>query len=364
MKNLSPRVLHLTPAIFGEGGVYGGAERYSLELARAMARRVSTTLLSFGEESSVRTTDEGLRIRVLGKPWRVRGQRFNPWHSGIVPEVLRASVVHCHQPCTLAAETAAIVGRATGRRVFASDLGGGGWGLSSRMDTSRLFHGHLHLSDYSREIAGHAGRRGAEVIVGGVDVERFRPDPVIAKEPLVVFVGRLMAHKGVELAIEALPPGMRMEVIGRPYQAEYANDLRRLAEGKAVTFREDANDDEIIQAYRRASAVVLLSVHLDRYGNRTEVPELLGQTLLEGMACGTPAIGTNVASLPELLEDGVSGFVVPANSPETLRERLLRLRDEAGLVQRMGFAARARVLERFQWTAVVDRCLSAYGIIT
>src|SRR5271170_3834188 len=77
------RVVHITPALFGEDGVYGGAERYSFEMARHMARVAPTTLVSFAERPRTFTTPEGLRIWVLGPPWRVRGQRFNPVHSDL-----------------------------------------------------------------------------------------------------------------------------------------------------------------------------------------------------------------------------------------------------------------------------------------
>ena len=52
------------------------------------------------------------------------------------------------------------------------------------------------------------------------------------------------------------------------------------------------------------------------------MPELLGQTLLEAMACATPVICTAVASMPELVEDGVNGLIVPPNDPAALRTRI------------------------------------------
>jgi glycosyltransferase involved in cell wall biosynthesis len=354
-------VSHITPALFGDGGVYGGAERYSFELARAMARVTQTTLVSFGEQSRRFTTPEGLRVEVLGPPWYVRGQRFNPVHHGLIQAVARADVIHCHQPYTLAAELAALLARASGRRVFASDLGGGGWGLNSRLNTGRWFHGHLHISKYSQEISGHAGRSGAAVIYGGVDADLFKPDRLTPRENLVVFVGRLMPHKGVNDLIEALPDGMTLELIGRPYHERFYADLKRLAAGKRVVFRHDCDDAEIVRAYRRARCVVLPSVFRDCYGYETRVPELLGQTLLECMACGTPATCTAVASMPELVLDGETGFVVPPNNPAALREKLEWLRDHPADVECMGEAAREHVLKRFTWPTVVQRCLAAYS---
>ena len=107
--------------------------------------------------------------------------------------------------------------------------------------------------------------------------------------------------------------------------------------------------------------MALPSLYRDCYGNETRIPELLGQTLLEGMACGVAGLCTQVASLPEVVEAGVSGYVVPPNDPDALGERLRTLRDNPNLVAQMGQGARQRVLTRFTWDAVVDRCFAAYG---
>src|SRR5438132_1093854 len=80
----SARVVHISPALFGsDGGLFGGAERYVFELARHMAQEVRTTLVTFGPEGREMTVGP-LKIHVLGKPWYIRGQRFNPIHSGLL----------------------------------------------------------------------------------------------------------------------------------------------------------------------------------------------------------------------------------------------------------------------------------------
>lgn len=355
------RVVHLTPALFGEDGVFGGAERYSYELARHMAAHTPTALVCFGDRPRRYTTPDGLEVRVLGPAWRVRGQQFNRLHRGLFGAVWGADVIHCHQPHTLAAELAALLGRLRGVRVCASDLGGGGWGFSGRLDTDCWFHRHLHLSEYSRSVAGHGSWARATVVYGGVDTTLFSPDATVPREPLVVYAGRLMPHKGVNDLIDSVPQGVALELIGRPYDEEFHSLLRRRAEGKRVAFRPNCDDAELVRAYRRAACVVLPSVYRDYYGHTSRVPELLGQTLLEGMACGTPAVCTDVASLPEVVKDGVTGFVVPPNDPAALRDRLALLRDDAGQRARMGQAGRLRVLSQFTWEGVVRRCLAAYA---
>jgi len=359
--NRKPHIVHLTPALFGEEGVFGGAERYTFELARHMAVSARTTLVTFGNEPRKFTTPEGLRVKVLAPAWKVRGQEFNRIHHGIASAVLSADIVHCHQPHTLAAELAAILARAICRRVFATDLGGGGWGFSGYMRTDSWFDGHLHISAYSERIAGHVGMKGSKVIYGGVDSRLFSPDHDTPKEPLVVFVGRLLSHKGIDDLVAALPEGLTLELIGRSDNQRYQTSLHQLAEGKRVIFRYDCDDAEIVRAYRRAMCVVLPSVYRDMYGHQTAVPELLGQTLLEGMACGTPAICTDVASMPELVDQGRTGFVVPPSDRVALRGRLEFLRDNPSECYKMGQAGRRRVVEKFNWLSVVSKCLAAYS---
>jgi len=353
------RIVHLVPALFGEGGIFGGAERYALELARYMAEITPTRLVTFADVPARRDVGR-LDVRVLGPAWRVRGQRFNPFHPSLVRHLSWANIVHCHQRVVVASSFSAAFCRASGRRVFVSDLGGGGWDISGYVSTDRWFHAHLHISEYSRSLLGHAGWDRAHVILGGVDIERFAPDPTIPKEPLVVFVGRLMPHKGVNDLIEALPDGLTLEVIGRPYDDQFFAELKRLAVGRSVVFRPDCDDADLVRAYRRAVCVVLPSVYRTIYGDETLVPELLGQTLLEGMACGTPAVCTNVASMPEVVVDEQTGFVVPPNDPAALRAKLEWLRDHPEDVSRLGRAGRQRVLQAFTWPAVVTKCLEAY----
>jgi glycosyltransferase involved in cell wall biosynthesis len=355
-----PRVVHIIPALFDEGdGVIGGAERYALELARQMAQEVPTTLVSFGQRER-RETVGALCIRVLGGARYVRGQRTNPVAPALLRELRAADVVHCHQQHVLASSIAALFCRLSGRRVFVSDLGGGGWDISGYVSTDRWYHGHLHISRYSRHVFGQADEPRAHVIWGGVDVEKFSPDDAAGRDGTALFVGRLLAHKGVNDLIEAAPDDLPVEIIGKPYSERFTADLMALSAGKRVRFRHDCDDAELVRRYRRAMCVVLPSVYRDMYGNESNVPELLGQTLLEGMACGTPAVCTDVASMPEVVEDGVTGFIVPPNSPAVLRQRLLWLRDHPEQAALMGQAARRRVLELFTWPMVVRRCLEAY----
>ena len=354
------RVLHVVPALFDQrDGTIGGGERYAFELARHMADEVSTRLVAFGARERHERIGN-LAVRVIGNPWYVRGQRANPISLSIFSELLKADVVHCHQQHILASSFAAAFCRLTTRRVFVTDLGGGGFDVSAYVSTDSWYHGHLHLSEYSRRLYGHSEKHFAHVILGGVDVEKFSPDESVARNGSALFVGRLLPHKGVDQLIKAIPAGMELQLIGHEFDEAYLKDLHQLSADKRVNFRHDCDDSELVEAYRHATCVVLPSVYRTMYGNETRVPELLGQTLLEGMACATPVICTNVASMPEIVENGVSGFVVPPNDPAALGERICWLRDHPVEAAAMGREGRRRVLDRFTWPQVVQRCLEIY----
>jgi glycosyltransferase involved in cell wall biosynthesis len=157
-----------------------------------------------------------------------------------------------------------------------------------------------------------------------------------------------------------MPQDAPLVIAGPAPDARYLAALRRIASGKRVTFIHDCSDDALIELYRRALCVVLPSVYRTMYGNETRVPELLGQTLLEGMACGAPVICTNVASMPEIVEHGLNGFIVPPNDAVALGEKIRWLIANPERAPEMGSAGRRRVLEKFTWPQVVERCLEAY----
>jgi glycosyltransferase involved in cell wall biosynthesis len=224
-----------------------------------------------------------------------------------------------------------------------------------------LYDGHLHISSYSRHIYGHDHLNYARVILGGVDTRKFSPSE-LPRARRVVYVGRVLPHKGIDVLIEAMPKGVELEIIGQVAEPEYLADLHRLASGKAIRFYHDYDDFKLIQAYRAAACVVLPSVYTTMYGQKDVVPELLGQTLLEAMACGTPVIASDVASLPEIVVEGETGFIAAPNDPLALREKIQWLVVHPGEATIMGVKARRSVLEHFTWPAVVERCLDAYKI--
>jgi len=228
----------MVPALFSStgGGTLGGAERYALELARYMADRTPTILVSFGD-ADAHQTQGNLSIQIFGNPYHVRGLRHNPFSLRALHALRQADVIHCHQRHIVMSSSAAALARATRKKIFVSDLGGGGWDISRYVSTENWFHGHLHISNYSRTISKQAETKRAHVIMGGVDTARFSPDPGVPRQGNILYVGRILPHKGVNDLIEALPQGMTLDIIGQPYHPEYFAQLKRLAQGKHVNFQ-------------------------------------------------------------------------------------------------------------------------------
>jgi glycosyltransferase involved in cell wall biosynthesis len=361
---ITKHVVHVTPVLFGPQGFFGGGERYPLELSRAMAERVPTTLVCFG---TARHREQLGNLEVQTVPnWINHGFfQFDPFNAALLRCLSDADIIHCHQSRTMASSLALVYGQISGKPVFTTPLGGGGLGLYSIFQ--RLYQGHLHISRYSLKAHHQEGLRTAKVILGGVDPDKYKPDPGAQNNGDVLYVGRLLPHKGINYLIEAADNATPLRVIGRPggpwrNADRYYQLLVKLALGKRVAFETSATDADIVQACQRSLCIVLPSVYTDVYGGRSKVPELLGLTAIEGMACGLPAIVTDVGSLPEVVEDGVTGFVVPPNSPDALAEKIRWLRANPETAREIGACARQRVLKYFTWERVVDRCFEAYGI--
>src|ERR1039457_2523100 len=145
------RVLHVSPTHFGDAAIVGGAARYAWELARAMVAQGDVTFLTLGKTPAEFDRD-GVHVEVLRHvPVIDHPLASNPLSRRFLSVVRRADVVHCHQVHTFATNAALLFGRATGRPVFVTDLGGGHMRApSSYVRMMRLAAGFLLISDYSR----------------------------------------------------------------------------------------------------------------------------------------------------------------------------------------------------------------------
>lgn len=353
----------MAPTPFGAGGLLGGGERYPLELARALAGQVDCELVTFGDGPPLRVEQSGLRIRTLRPLTFLHGHPAHALAPTLPAALAGADLVHAHHMRSTPGRIAALSARARGCRAVVTDHGlqGSSWaGL-----LPRLFDRFLAVSAYSaRELGAPPAR--TRLVYGGADPARYRPDPAAQREG-VLFVGRLTPHKGVDRLIAALPADARLRIAGSTGhdahlpERHYPELLRRLAAGRDVQFLGPVADAELPALYRSAAVLVLPSVQRSCYGREVRVSELLGLVLLEAMASGTPVVASRVGGVPEVVQHGVTGYLVEPGNVAELRARLDELLKDPALARRMGRAARELVCERFTWQACAARCLQAYA---
>jgi glycosyltransferase involved in cell wall biosynthesis len=356
------RVIHVAPSVFGPDGLYGGGERYPLELARALADQVDCELVTFGPRPATWRADGGLRVRVLRPVTWLRGHPAQPVAPLLPAALTRAQVVHAHHFRSVPTRMSAVTARVLGAGTAVTDHGllGRTWGGL----VHRLFDRFLAVSRCSAELLGAPPAR-TQVIYGGADTRRFTPVPGADRDG-VLFVGRLTPHKGIDRLIRALPAGAGLRIAGsaghdpRPPERDYPALLHRLAQDHDVTFLGPVPDADLPGLYRRAAVLALPSVDRTCYGRHVPVSELLGLVALEAMASGTPVVASRIGGLAEVVVDGETGFLVPPGDTEALSEGLARLLSDRRLAARLGANARDLVVQRFTWRACAERCLAAY----
>ncbi len=353
------KIAYLSPLYFDAGCYVGGGERFPLNLAKGVAAssggRYEVELISFSTESAVKAIAPGVSLRLLKIARRPR----NPLDvvSWEIPEALAgADLVHIHQAYTRCSEVGLLVAKQQRKPVCVTDHGGASSPLVQQLGLLDIVDQVIAYSDFGASL--YRTTTPVMVIKGGVDADAFTPPPAPVERTHALYVGRLLPHKGIDRLIQALPAEMPLIVCGRPYHDEYYRLLQDLAKAKQVQFVTDATDEQILEYYRTAWVNVLPSVFVDCYGRSHEAPELMGFTLLEAMACGTPAIAARTAAMPEFIDHGVTGFVF--DDLDTLTHQLRRLAAEPGLADRMGAEGRRAVERDFDYLVSGRKLVAAY----
>jgi glycosyltransferase involved in cell wall biosynthesis len=347
------RVVLVSPTCADTEIAQGGGERYVEELAKALAEKVETRLVSFGRERKTERPKPGLE-RVILKSWT--RDPLTPFAPGLRKAIRGFDVVHCFQYYTLPTFLACFFGHRQGSRVFVTDLGGGGWTPGYQIDQSRWIDGHFPISKYAATMLPRGRPKPVHVIYGGVDLDKFKMREKPEHDGSVAFVGRLLPHKGVHFLIDAMPPDRTLHLIGPVADKSYLADLHHRARGKRIEFHHGLCDSEMVGHLQRAM-VYVHPTPLDDQGS-AGVHELLGLAVLEAMACGAPVLAPNVGSLSELGAFESADAIEP-NDTASISEGLNRLASVESGWNKISLSGRMRVEEQFTWQRAVSRLLDA-----
>jgi glycosyltransferase involved in cell wall biosynthesis len=216
------------------------------------------------------------------------------------------------------------------------------------------------VSDYNRRHL-EALARGTPARIhrlhNGLDLGRVRPRAKPREPGRFLAVGRLIEKKGFIHLIEACRELARL---GRPFLVEIVGEgpeRERLAAataavglGQAVRLLGALPQEALLERLARASAMVLPCV-VGASGDRDGLPTVL----LEALATATPAISTTLGGIDEVIEDGVSGLLVPPGDGKALAAAMARLADDPLLAAAMGAAGRERAEAAFDLARNVAR---------
>jgi glycosyltransferase involved in cell wall biosynthesis len=167
---------------------------------------------------------------------------------------------------------------------------------------------------------------------------------------------QLFPRKGIRFLIEAVAqlkprfPDIKLVLAGDGFERP---ELVKLAEyleiGEDVTFLGWVPNTALPPYYRSAAVSVIPSLE-----------EGFGIPAAEAMGCEVPVVATDAGGLPEVVEDGVTGLVVPRGDSAALASAIGRLLDNAELRRQMGVAGRERALRLFDWDRTAEQFEKLY----
>jgi starch synthase len=201
-----------------------------------------------------------------------------------------------------------------------------------------------------------------KVVYNGVDTNKFAFGDQEKKENTILFVGRLTPAKGLPTLLNALDHIKRrvsLQIVGPVPNVQYGNELRILANkvvsrtGHDVKFLGVQPEEELVRLYQGASFLAMPSLS-----------EPFGIVGLEALSCGTPVVASSVGGIPEFIENGKNGFLVPPTDPTKLAQAIQSLLDDRKLRIRFGKEGRRLVEEKFSARTMIEKLVHMYEFMS
>jgi phosphatidylinositol alpha-1,6-mannosyltransferase len=208
-----------------------------------------------------------------------------------------------------------------------------------------------------------------EIVHPGCDIRRFHPTTVSAdfrkailgshaQDKVILTVGRLVARKGHDVMIRALPrvlkniPDACYVIVGSgPAKLMLEELTLSMGVHGNVMFLENVDAAELPSIYGMCDVFVMPS----RADLGACDVEGFGMVYLEANACGKPVIAGKSGGIADAVLDGETGLLVPPDSPETLADSICRMLTHKEYAERLGQQGRERTIREFSWDAVADR---------
>ena len=268
----------------------------------------------------------------------------------IRPKILHTHLVHADVYGQLTGALTGVPIRVSTKHGFNEFRENRGFALGDRAIAS-LAHTHIAISRglarYLEEVEGFDGA-SFEIVHYGIEPDG-KPRPYAGDVPRLLCVGRLIPIKGHIVLLRAFAqarqrvPSLRLDVAGRgPLEPALRALAKELGVEDAVRFLGYVAP--IQRAIEDAAAVVVPSMG-----------EGFGMVALEAMERARPVIAAEIGGLGELVEDGVTGYLVPAGEAEPLADAIVRLAADLPKAAGMGAAGRRRALEQFLQERCTDR---------
>ncbi|MFB6278246.1 MAG: glycosyltransferase family 4 protein [Salinibacter sp.] len=358
----------------------GGIQTYSWEVARRLAEQVDTLTVMAPRHPEADAVDRAASFPIHRLPGRP-----DLLPLSLLPTLpvrarqMRADVTFHAQWQTVGASALAralfgsprrIVCAAHGRELLFNPAAAIP-GLAPAYD--RLRRALLRQVDMflpvSHYTAGLLQERGVpssrtQVVPNGTDPERFRPrdgTPVrerfgLSGRPMLLTVGRLVRRKGIDTVLRALPtiaetcPDVTYVIVGTgPDQSRLRRLAGRLGLQNRVRFVGEVDHDRLPLYYSAADLFVMPA--------REDPPDVegFGLVFLEANACGTPVIGARTGGIPDAIQDGETGLLVPPNAPKALAEVVVRILTDPDVADTLGRQGRRRAVNEASWDHIARR---------
>ena len=249
--------------------------------------------------------------------------------------------------------------RATGRRVFVTDLGGRLGHFRVPVRPTHWFDGHLHISEYSRAVFGHRGSHAHTIDGGGLDTAKFSPGAAGAREAVPVRLAAAAAQGRETTSSSPCRPACRSTISDRRTK-DATWRLPALAGANLFGSRHDCATMPLVRAYRRAGCDGPAEPLPDAVRGRRTSRSCSAKRSSRPWRAAFPSCAPTSPACRRWSGrcDRLRG---PPNDPEALGEHLCWLRDHPMLKPRQWVVpAWMRPPERFTWPQVVQRCLDAY----